>query len=85
MSRVLQFGALEEVTTITAAMVNEVADEMAEGLNGADATGPVNGVPGRISSGIAGRAETAGEGGANVYPAGRSRRCQRPGRSAAPH
>ena len=31
-SRVLQFGALEERTTITADMVNEVAAEMSEGL-----------------------------------------------------
>ena len=37
-SRVLQFGALEERTQITRAMVDEVADEMAEGMNGFDAS-----------------------------------------------
>ncbi len=35
-SRVLQFGALEQRTTITGAMVDEVAEEMAEGMNGFD-------------------------------------------------
>lgn len=44
-SRVLQFGALDERTAITGAMVDEVADEMAEGLNGVDTAGQVNGVP----------------------------------------
>ncbi len=33
-SRVLQFGALDERTTITAEMVNEVANEMSESLDG---------------------------------------------------
>jgi general secretion pathway protein A len=33
-SRLLQFGALDEVSIITAEMVDEVATEMAEGLNG---------------------------------------------------
>ena len=42
-SRVLQFGALDEHTVITGDMVDEVADEMAEGLNGVDAAAPVNG------------------------------------------
>jgi hypothetical protein len=43
-ARVLQFGALEERTEITLAMVDEVANEMAEGMNGPDAPGPgVNG------------------------------------------
>ena len=32
-SRLLQFGALDEQTAISAAMVDEVAEEMAEGLN----------------------------------------------------
>jgi general secretion pathway protein A len=35
-SRLLQFGALDERTTITADMVNEVAEEMAEGLDGVE-------------------------------------------------
>ena len=39
-SRVLQFGALEERTEITLAMVDEVANEMAEGMHGAEASGP---------------------------------------------
>ena len=33
-SRVLQFGALDERTTIVEQMIDEVAEEMAEGLNG---------------------------------------------------
>jgi len=41
-SRVMQFGALEERTAITAEMVEEVADEMAEGLNGVDTARPAN-------------------------------------------
>jgi putative secretion ATPase (PEP-CTERM system associated) len=36
-SRVLQFGALDELTTITGAMVDEVAEEMDYGLNGDEA------------------------------------------------
>jgi general secretion pathway protein A len=32
-ARVLQYGALEELSTITRAMVDEVANEMAEGMN----------------------------------------------------
>jgi general secretion pathway protein A len=43
-SRVLQFGALEEHTSMTAEMVNDVADEMDEGLNGVEAAVTVNGV-----------------------------------------
>jgi putative secretion ATPase (PEP-CTERM system associated) len=35
-SRVLQFGALDERGSITSEMVDEVADEMAEGLNGVE-------------------------------------------------
>ncbi len=42
-SRVLQFGALDERTAIDSAMVDEVADEMAEGLNGVDSEAQVNG------------------------------------------
>jgi type II secretory pathway predicted ATPase ExeA len=43
-SRVLQFGALEERSEITGAMVDEVASEMADGMNGPDAPGQdVNG------------------------------------------
>jgi len=38
-SRVLQFAALEERTEITRAMVEEVANEMAEGMNGFDVPG----------------------------------------------
>ncbi|MGA3005262.1 MAG: XrtA/PEP-CTERM system-associated ATPase [Acetobacteraceae bacterium] len=38
-SRVLQFAALEERTEITRAMVDEVANEMAEGMNGFDVPG----------------------------------------------
>jgi putative secretion ATPase (PEP-CTERM system associated) len=41
-SRVLQFAALDERTAISAAMVDEVADEMAQGLNGGDAAAQVN-------------------------------------------
>ena len=37
-SRVLQFGALDERSAISGAMVDEVAEEMAEGLNGVDAS-----------------------------------------------
>ena len=44
-SRVLQFGALEELTSITADMVNEVATEMAEALNG-EAPPRLNGTSG---------------------------------------
>ena len=36
-SRVLQFGALDGRAIVTAAMVNEVATEMSEGLNGGEA------------------------------------------------
>lgn len=50
-SRVMQFGALDECATITAAMVNEVAGEMAEGLNGA--------APAPAANGAADHAETA--------------------------
>jgi hypothetical protein len=41
-SRVLQFGALDESTNITAEMVDEVATEMAEGLIGGTPV-PING------------------------------------------
>src|SRR5580658_4364236 len=37
-SRVLQFGALDERASITGEMVDEVAEEMAEGLNGVEPT-----------------------------------------------
>jgi Holliday junction resolvasome RuvABC ATP-dependent DNA helicase subunit len=37
-SRVLQFGALEERTEISRGMVDEVANEMAEGMNSPDAS-----------------------------------------------
>src|SRR5580658_203957 len=39
-SRVLQFGALDERASITGEMVDEVAEEMAEGLNGVEPTAP---------------------------------------------
>jgi hypothetical protein len=39
---VLQFGALDEQSSITGGMVDEVAEEMAEGLNGVETT-QVNG------------------------------------------
>jgi len=42
-ARVLQFGALDEHTVITGAMVDEVGDEMSDGLNGVDAAGLANG------------------------------------------
>jgi general secretion pathway protein A len=62
-SRVLQFGALDERPVITAEMVNEVAEEMSEGLNGVEAAAaPVNGLT---------RAVTGGDGiehGRNSYP-----------------
>jgi general secretion pathway protein A len=41
-SRVLQFGALDERTSITGAMVDEVADDLSEGLNGVEGA-PING------------------------------------------
>jgi len=42
-SRVLQFGALDQQTTITGEMVDEVADEMSEGMNSGDASAPYHG------------------------------------------
>jgi putative secretion ATPase (PEP-CTERM system associated) len=60
-SRVLQFGALDEQTAISGAMVDEVAEEMAESLNGVDAAGQMNGAHGE-----------AGEDGLNGYPPHRS-------------
>jgi general secretion pathway protein A len=42
-SRVLQFGALDERMSITAEMIDEVAEEMAEGLNQVEAPLLVNG------------------------------------------
>ena len=42
-SRVLQFGGLDERATITAEMVNEVAEEMSEGMNDTEAAPRVNG------------------------------------------
>jgi general secretion pathway protein A len=42
-SRLLQFGALDEQTSITGGMVDEVAEEMAEGLNGVEAESQTNG------------------------------------------
>lgn len=50
-SRVLQFGALDERTEITGAMVNEVADEMAEGLNSVDPMGQIIGATGGRATG----------------------------------
>jgi hypothetical protein len=46
---VLQFGALDERASITAEMVDEVADEMAEGMNGVGAAGRTNGLPANAS------------------------------------
>ena len=71
-SRVLQFGALEERTSITAAMVEEVADEMAEGLNGVQAAGQVNGLPTTAR-------DDADEDGRSRYPAFRPRASGDPG------
>ena len=62
-SRALQFGALDERTAITGEMVDEVAEEMAEGLNGVYVAGDQGGPPG----------ETAEEPARNGYPAPRSR------------
>jgi general secretion pathway protein A len=45
-SRVMQLGALDERTQITAEMVNEVAEEMTEGLNGAEPVARINGADG---------------------------------------
>jgi general secretion pathway protein A len=59
-SRVLQFGALDERTAITGTMVNEVADEMSEGMNGADAAGPVSGAPREVLIGDDGEGEPNG-------------------------
>ena len=42
-SRLMQFGALDNCATITAEMVDDVAGEMSEGLNGADIPGFTNG------------------------------------------
>jgi Holliday junction resolvasome RuvABC ATP-dependent DNA helicase subunit len=67
-SRVLQFGALDERTAITGAMVDEVADEMAVGMNGADAVGQVNDA-----------LRDAPEGGPNGFPALGSRPSGEPG------
>lgn len=69
-SRVLQFGALEERTTITRGMVDEVANEMAEGMNGFEA-------PGQDLNGMRGSApmragEIAANDAPNVYPAFRA-------------
>jgi hypothetical protein len=55
-SRVLQFGALDERVSITGEMVNEVADEMAEGLNGAEGQFQVNGGAGHGTNGFASHA-----------------------------
>jgi general secretion pathway protein A len=52
-SRVLQFGALDEQGTITGGMVNEVAEEMAEGLNGVEPVAQVNGGGGSERNGYA--------------------------------
>jgi putative secretion ATPase (PEP-CTERM system associated) len=62
-SRVLQFGALDERPSITAEMVDEVAEEMTEGMNGMEAVGQINGAS----------SDAAGNGsGRNGYPAFRS-------------
>jgi len=45
-SRIMQLGALDERTGITAEMVNEVAEEMTEGLNGAEPAARINEVDG---------------------------------------
>jgi general secretion pathway protein A len=71
-SRVLQCGALDERTAIDGAMVDEVADEMAEGLNGVDAAGQANGSAGSTHHGAA-------EDEVNGYPAYRSRTSGEPG------
>jgi general secretion pathway protein A len=42
-SRIMQLGALDQRTDITAEMVNEVAEEMTEGLNGAEPVTRING------------------------------------------
>ncbi|MSP02192.1 MAG: ATPase [Acetobacteraceae bacterium] len=52
-SRVLQFGALDERSEITAEMVNEVAEEMAEGLNGGQTAALVNGASEHDSDSLA--------------------------------
>jgi general secretion pathway protein A len=50
-SRVLQFGALDERASITGEMVDEVADEMSEGMNGAEAHPQANGSNGNGQNG----------------------------------
>jgi general secretion pathway protein A len=67
-SRVLQFGSLDERTAITGAMVDEVADEMAEGLNGGDAIALVNHSRGGSHRGSHGGVSAASDG-PNGYPA----------------
>jgi general secretion pathway protein A len=71
-SRVLQFGALDERTSLTAEMVDEVADEMAEGLNGVEAAGHANGHPVSASDDANGDGRTG-------YPAFRPRPSGDPG------
>ena len=71
-SRLLQFGALDERTTITADMVNEVAEEMAEGLDGVEpappSSGPVS--SGHASSGPPGSVHAVTNGHAPPRPNG---------------
>ena len=50
-SRVLQFGALDERASITREMVDEVAEEMMEGLNG-EATSQIDGGAGEARNGL---------------------------------
>jgi general secretion pathway protein A len=71
-SRVLQFGALDERTSITAEMVDEVADEMAEGMNGVEAASQSNGLPASASDDANGHVRTS-------YPVLQSRASGDPG------
>jgi general secretion pathway protein A len=75
-SRVLQFGALDERAAIDSAMVDEVADEMAEGLNGVDAGAPVEA---RANGSGASAHPDDGEHELNGYPAQRPHASGEPG------
>jgi general secretion pathway protein A len=66
-SRVLQFGALDERTEISGTMVDEVAEEMSEALNGVDASGQVDDVSGGVPHG-GGPDDTDDDDDANGYP-----------------
>jgi putative secretion ATPase (PEP-CTERM system associated) len=61
-SRMLQFGALDERTAITGDMVNEVAEEMSDGLNGIEAA-VADADEGRNGHASPRRANEAGNGG----------------------